>query len=386
MGHDTHFLERLERLPRHQVDVALSLYRDQGLVKSLLGALEIPDGVERVAVSLGDPRLGPFVVVARDGRFVTCLAEGTGVSDTPIVTKEKFDGVSRRVQRVREMEEEAAKYPNRETDRMLRRLMNDGAWVTREQFLAVAAWCPLLGLTLLVIYYRLASNVNDLFRSLARLKRFGKKEEPALRRYWQDSWALAHLSLLVGVDGGALVRGVAEEPELAPDLERLTWPTIRTGVGCLAARGMWLAGRVGKPLVPLLKPTWRNPRSDLRLLTAGLSLAAIGVANQRLRAEVRKVLAQEPDAELENQRIGSRALGRVLGSASRARPEEFYLPASTGARGGWTPTDSLVLLEPRRRRERRTGHPTPVTAARVPGPNESCSCGSGKKYKRCCRP
>ena len=41
VGHDVHFIKRLERLPEHQVEFALALYRDHELVRALLGGLAI---------------------------------------------------------------------------------------------------------------------------------------------------------------------------------------------------------------------------------------------------------------------------------------------------------------------------------------------------------
>jgi len=75
-GHDVHFLERLERLSTPQTELALSLYQDPLLIRALLEQLRLPDGATRVALSLADEERGPFVVVARDGHFVTCLGRG----------------------------------------------------------------------------------------------------------------------------------------------------------------------------------------------------------------------------------------------------------------------------------------------------------------------
>ena len=50
MGHDLHFLERLERLRDDQVSQALSFYRDDDLVKSVLQELKLPEAIDRVAI------------------------------------------------------------------------------------------------------------------------------------------------------------------------------------------------------------------------------------------------------------------------------------------------------------------------------------------------
>ena len=68
MGHDLHFLGRLERLRDDQVSQALSFYRDDELVKSVLKELKLPEAIDRVAISLDDPVEGPFIIVHRSGR------------------------------------------------------------------------------------------------------------------------------------------------------------------------------------------------------------------------------------------------------------------------------------------------------------------------------
>src|SRR5688500_8891497 len=73
--HAEHFLSRLDRLNTREVDLALGLYRDPDLLRGASAGV-VAGAAERVAVSLGDSRRGPFIVVTRAGHFVTCLAEG----------------------------------------------------------------------------------------------------------------------------------------------------------------------------------------------------------------------------------------------------------------------------------------------------------------------
>jgi hypothetical protein len=42
MGHDIHFLSRLERLSLPHVELAMSLYNDTPLLHYILGALKLP--------------------------------------------------------------------------------------------------------------------------------------------------------------------------------------------------------------------------------------------------------------------------------------------------------------------------------------------------------
>lgn len=68
MGHEHHFLSRLDRVSLPHVELALELYRDHELMRFLLRDAELPEGAERAAISLADPKEGPFLVVTRARR------------------------------------------------------------------------------------------------------------------------------------------------------------------------------------------------------------------------------------------------------------------------------------------------------------------------------
>ena len=101
-GHATHFLRRLDRVADQQVEIALGLYRDPELVRELLTHVQLEDRVDRVAVSLGTERDGPFLVLTRDGKFVTCLAEGMSPGALPVVGPDRLRVACDRVERMRE--------------------------------------------------------------------------------------------------------------------------------------------------------------------------------------------------------------------------------------------------------------------------------------------
>ncbi len=291
--HDEHFLRRLDRLSPAQVDLALALYRDHELVKVLLNGLRIGDTVQRVAISIKDPVRGPFMVVSRDGHFVTCLGDGMRVGNMPVVTQEQFQRVSRSVQRTRDMMAEIAQHPRREVERVLTRLLRCGNDISREEFQAVAAWQPLLAPTFLHAFARSHDQLTRTHREfIGRRNRFKHKDEDALHRYWSDSWAVAHFTLLLGVDGGHYLRCLSEAPEFARIGKVLSWPTTKLNVTSHGIRGTWLAAKVGKPLVSLMKQAYNAPSSDLQMIDAGLALSAIGHAHRKLQSEIGKLLGQ----------------------------------------------------------------------------------------------
>src|SRR5262245_467345 len=109
MGHAHHFLSRLDRLSRAHVDLALALYRDDERLRYLLEQVRIPEGAERVAVSLDHPSEGPFVLVTRQGRFVTCLGRGMRADNLPIITRAELDAFTAKHAVFQEREEVRAR-------------------------------------------------------------------------------------------------------------------------------------------------------------------------------------------------------------------------------------------------------------------------------------
>jgi len=468
--HDEHFLRRLDRLTGTQVDMALALYRDHELMKMLLGELEVSDSIERVAISIHDDKLGPFIVVTRDGRFVTCLGEGMGTGATPIVTKEHFDRVARNVQRVREVQAEIALHPAREVQRILVRLLECGSDISREEFASVVAWQPLLAPAFLRSFLVLNEQVGRTYQCLARRQnRFKRKDEPALHRYWTDTWAVAHLSLLLGVDNGQYLRRILEVKELDAIGYLISWSTIRLNTTSHGLRGAWLAAKVAKPLVAPMKRIYQTPPTELALVDAGIALSAIGHGHSKLKSEIGKLLAQTEhvpddvygnlircmhrtfaacfDVGVENPELSRVVLDEIakqlmtrltslLAPAQRAyaqpvpgplqfpddmgvtmllqgafpiidekfntltqllvwlphlvrvKAEEFYVPRQYLKLFSqtWNVERSIGLIEPRRRIEQLGGRVPRATppAARRPGRNDPCPCGSQRKYKRCC--
>ena len=148
MRHAEHFLSRLDRLAGSEVETALELYRDPDLLRLVLAEVALPEAASRVAVSLADPVEGPFLVVTRDGHFVTCLARGMKPGELPIVTRGQLDALSQKFTTLRERLKLATRLTGKREgacDMLLRRVLCAADSVSREDFLAVSAWEPLLG-------------------------------------------------------------------------------------------------------------------------------------------------------------------------------------------------------------------------------------------------
>ena len=70
----------------------------------------------------------------------------------------------------------------------------------------------------------------------------------------------------------------------------LSFTTACTGIAPIAARGVWLAAKLGKTTLVSREPIYADPPSVVELFEAGLGIAAAGLAHPRLRAEAGKAL------------------------------------------------------------------------------------------------
>ncbi|MFO7561045.1 MAG: SEC-C metal-binding domain-containing protein [Enhygromyxa sp.] len=302
MTHDAHFLARLERLEREHAELALGLYYDSALVRHILGVADIPDDAERVALCLGTPEVGPHVIVARDGHFVTCLGEGMQLrADQPIISRHKLDSISGEVEALRALVADAAAGGSRQRRRKLERVFEAGPGLSQEEFEDLGSWLPLMAADFLSLHVETVVRTLDLVDRLARVKKFNKRYDEALHDLWRLSWAVAHLGLLLGSDGGGRMRKLFEVVEAdMPGLSmQIGWGMIRSGVAPFALRGAWFTSKLPSLVMPTAKRRYLDEQASfLTTLTDGLTLAAVGLRHRKYQGEVRKVLARgDPSLE-----------------------------------------------------------------------------------------
>jgi hypothetical protein len=292
--HAEHFLSRLDRLPRSEVDLALELYRDPDLLRTVLDAAALPDRAERVAISIDDPVQGPFLVVTRDGHFVTCLGRGMRAGDLPIVTREALDAISRKVTRLREKMALAKQLGGeRAHARLLHRLLVSSDSVSREDFLTVAAWEPLLGPTFLDLYLAMGTELS-LQGPMLRTRRSRRaQDEELLHEYWNLLHAAGHMALL-GAGTADREHYVSLSEQLAGSRAAFSYALTGTGVIAFILKGAWAAARLGKLMLPEYKLALGNDVSFFELLDTLFALLAIGTRAKNTRAEIVKALRAAP--------------------------------------------------------------------------------------------
>jgi hypothetical protein len=290
-----HFLGRLVRLAKDEVKLALELYYDSEWVRALLEPLALPEGADRVAISLDDAREGPFIVMTRDGHFVTCLGRGMSPGTLPVVPRDRLEVAARRVARERLVadQRERARAGDERLKRLLRRLFEQPDAISREDFLEVAAWEPLLGPTFLNTYAAMGAELVSAGRLLRQVRRPKRRHERALRIYWNLLHATSHMALL-----GSMTSDRAHYVALTENMEEaravMSFPLTGTGVTTFMVKGAWAAGRLGKLLLPAYKRALAEDVAFFELVDTLLALLALGRRSRKLRAEVKKAVHGAP--------------------------------------------------------------------------------------------
>jgi hypothetical protein len=333
-----HFLSRLARVEQSQVELAMTLYHDPGLVKYFLRNIQLPEGAERVAISLGEQQGGPYLIVTREGIFVTCLGAGMEVSDIPIISRQKLDSTMARVTDLRARYEMVRKRGgDNPSKRIMTRLMEDGIRLTREDFFAASAWAPLFHLEFATSYFGTLNTIMDHRSGLEKIKKVRPEHHTYLRRFDGLLFGTGHLALLMMMSGPQHWM----EPIIDPSQRQqdaFTWGTTRYGIPLLALRGACGVSHVGKLLLPSYKRAVMSAQSRMQILSAMLGLGALALGHSKLRAEIRKVLERfrgevsPEDSPLEQQAAKEKNIYATLLIRLMEEPEAGILLSKLGGR------------------------------------------------------
>ncbi|HEV8325673.1 MAG TPA: SEC-C metal-binding domain-containing protein, partial [Myxococcota bacterium] len=175
-----------------------------------------------------------------------------------------------------------------ETRRLLDRIGEAGDELSREEFVALTAWSPIMAMSFLREMLRVHVKIDAALPRLLRMERARPRDIEHLRTFWRSSWAMGHLLLLAAVDDRTLLDGMPQGA--LEQLAGISTPLVRLGSSYLAVRAAWAIGRLGKPLLAQAKRRLGEATNLGLLVDAVVDLAAIGVRHTRLWAEVRKAL------------------------------------------------------------------------------------------------
>jgi hypothetical protein len=455
--HDEHFLERLNRLDDAEVPDALALYYDPTLVRQMLAHALQRSNAERVAISIDDPREGPFIVVTRGGDFVTTLGRGMSPGPWPIVPRSVWDDAQRNNERIRDAFARARSMTNGKLKLLWKELETRGPYVSREVMSVMLSFGRLFEDGFIAIWLDTQDRIKTHLKLPLSRDSYRALNVDTLAAVGRNAWLSGHLSVLIGASR------LKERPddELTQSFAQghLTTRSMRLGMLGPYVRALWMVSKLGPLQLPTRKDVFRRAPIKEIALDGAIALTLIGLRFSKHRGEVRKALgiAEKPGETAADElrracgQIGllyldeladrerARALLQELGAelwVSRAAelrpghplrfdsieavPPEIALPAYANLGvdvwaldGGpffspavpcsclleaeelyyprWATdlleTDDMApwsqaCLDRIRRTDLR--RPRPVTAPALPGRNDPCSCGSGRKFKRCC--
>lgn len=309
MGHATHFLQRLQRSTAAQADRALKLYNNPDLVRHIIDQLQPDSTLDRMVWSLDENDNGPFLLLTREGGFVTCLAKGMAVEGLfqvnfkrLVALWEKAEERLRKIEDVRKWQQQTGN----SWEDLLHLLTTQGDDFDREMFLRIASLQPVLRVQMLSHLLQRFERLLQLQPTLtSTLKHTSSHNEADFRDYWNQVWSMSHLSTLLACEGQ---KGLGELQEFfdllqenAPSdgpsevvvlrqLTSLFWPAFRQGLVPIALRAVWGMGRLGKPLVTPLKQKLQSMDSFLTWTMAFLGLSCIALRHHKLRKEIAKTL------------------------------------------------------------------------------------------------
>jgi hypothetical protein len=251
-----------------------------------------------VAISLDDPAEGPFLLVTREGRFVTCLGRGMRPGDLPVVPRARLDGIRVKVDsfRARIEARERLVGPGGEWGKLACRVIEAGPDLSREELMGIASLQPVLAREFFALLVRVTIDADKSRKALVRVLKKTDKPRPiyksVLAAYWKQFWSIGHFAVLAAMGGSEPLAGI-DLPNSRPEA-LIADITINHGILAVALKGVCCVAKIGKPLLSFYKHRYATARAPYPFLDAAVTLFAIGLRHAKLRAEVRKALAREP--------------------------------------------------------------------------------------------
>jgi hypothetical protein len=213
------------------------------------------------------------------------------------VTKERFDSVTTHIGRVREIKAEVRANPRNEMKRLHEKMLSRGDQISREEFERIKNWYPLTRWMAIRTFFNAYSDLIEVYGKVRRrVGDFKKKDEANLRLYYERAWAVAHLTVLLGSDSASYLRQVLTAPECPKIMHFVAYQMMNSCLTSFTARGAWLVGQIGKPMLAPAKHAYQQAYDSLAVVDSGVSLMSLGLMHRKYRAEISKVLAQNSQA------------------------------------------------------------------------------------------
>lgn len=281
MGHATHFLKRLERVEGPALSLAMGLYRDPPLLRWALGRLFVESSVPTVALALGPGPTPPYLVITRDGQFITCLGEGMVPDAAVVVPHHRLVSAVEDGEAWREMSARNAGKARTALDR----LMTAGRWLCREDMedlLIISAMVPDYFMETTLELRKSLESFEQAFRP-RDYQRGTEASRKALSVYWKHAWAHSNMSIVATEAMLHIERvrpGLIEHEVMVYLVSDQAWRYLRGP----CTRAMWCLARLGKLTLPELRD-W-SQRKGMEAWLSPVALEAVGLRHAGTRAEI----------------------------------------------------------------------------------------------------
>lgn len=303
-GHADHFLSRLDRVTWQQMEYALALYNDAPMLQHILSRVKLAPDAERVALSLDHTIEGPFVIVTRDAKFVTCLKRGMKPTGLSVVERSRIDAIIERRSAFNEASKVAASAANGDLHEgvfsLFKRVFDAGPMLSREEISLLAVLAPIVVDALfeqrrmLLATHKLA--LDGMLEYAPALRRDGGQSFGLSRLvsgYAKAAYSLGHMVVLFG-EAFARDETLDDAPDgrLAEIGEFFLAAATHDSTSNGRIRATWATARVGKPLLSTSRRLWHEyATAPLVQFAAGLALLATGTRHRKLRAEAFKPMS-----------------------------------------------------------------------------------------------
>lgn len=307
MGHNLHFLERsadVSRLSLPAMERAMLLYQDAELLRFFFAQARLPEQPQDVALALTDDARPSHLVIHRSGNFKTVLGPGMAVTDALIISRRQFDGVIERMAELRERLRAAEQLSGEHggAGKLVLRLSKAGSYLSREEFVAISHWQPLLRDFLVSLFLKTANylEVQRLYLRRFAPARLLQKAEPALKSYWEGYYLLWHAALLIAMDRH---RHAHPLPLAGENLFSLIPARLfRLSVVGAAVRSGWVAGEFGKDVLGTVKRLYAAGDGGWDIMEGATALLGIAARRPKTYSEIIKLLDTPWRAVSANQR------------------------------------------------------------------------------------
>ena len=304
MGHDAHFLRRLDRVSDNHVEISLTLYRDEALLREVLSRADLPPGAERLAISLNDPTEGPFVIVTRAGKFVTCLGEGMKIgSDLVVLTRPRLDAAIAKVERMRERIARVTALEREGKDgtaqRLFKKLGDDGLRFCREDAETLIEVWPLIGRDASAHFTEFVRSIDTHAKHIGKF-RFNKLtsvERRMVHHFGRLAFAASNLVVLTTEPESSEFFDEFQESDRV-DARAIIWRSLfGLGTHTHGMRVLWSIGQRRKRALDPLREM-RGIRDIEATLMRELGLGVVAIGTPKVRTEATKALTRKVEMTL----------------------------------------------------------------------------------------